>query len=208
MPIHGHARQGEDGLTRCPFAYSHPLYLAYHDEEWGTPERDPRKLFEFLVLEGMQAGLSWTTILAKREALRQAFAGFDPHRLAAFTDDDRQRLLENKDIIRNRLKIAAAVNAARIVVDMEKRGESLTEVIWDCVDNKTIHNPWLDQTEVPSTVPQAHTLSKSLRGLGFSFVGPTVCYALMQAAGLVNDHLETCFRHQEIKLLDSVQTGT
>ena len=187
--------------TRCPWAGSDPLYLAYHDEEWGVPLHDERRLFEMLVLEGAQAGLSWLTILRRREGYRRAFDGFDPGAVARYGRRDVQRLLADGGIIRNRLKIDSAVNNARAFLAVQEEFGGFDAYVWRFVDGKPKQNAWTAQDEVPAQTPVSHALSKDLRGRGFTFVGPTICYAHMQATGMVNDHLVGCFRHREVRLL-------
>ena len=182
-------------VETCPWCGDDPLYRAYHDEEWGVPCRDEDALFEFLVLEGMQAGLAWITILRKREAFRAAFAGFDAERVAAFDDTDRNRLLSDAGIVRNRAKIEAAIGNARIVLELRAQGGGLTDLLWSYVDGVAIQNRFVSMTDVPPSSPLSERMSKDLRKQGFRFVGPTICYALMQAAGLINDHLVACPRH-------------
>ena len=189
--------------TRCGWCESgkngpDPLYVAYHDEEWGVPLHDDRPLFEFLILEGAQAGLSWLTILRKRENYRAAFAHFDPAKVARFGERDTARLLADAGIVRNRLKIAAAIgNAARYLAVQEEFG-SFDRYLWNFVDGRPIQNRWRDLGELPAQTPLAEKLSKDLARRGFRFVGPTICYSLMQAVGMVNDHLVGCFRHGEL----------
>lgn len=185
--------------TRCDWCGRDPLYVAYHDQEWGVPQHDERTLFEFLLLEGAQAGLSWITILRKREGYRQAFAGFDPERIARFGEPDMARLLANPAIVRNRLKIEAAITNARALLRLYEAGATLHERLWRQVDGRPVQNSWLCSEQVPVTSRQSEAMSRDLRTLGFKFVGPTMCYALMQALGLVNDHLVGCFRHAELQ---------
>ena len=178
-----------------------PLYEAYHDHEWGVPERDARALWEKLVLDGFQAGLSWTTILRKREAFRRAFAGFDPERVARFGEKERARLLADASIVRSPAKIDSAIRGARIWLDMRERGEDFSELIWGAVDGRMIQNAWRTEAEVPAQTPEAVALAKALKGKGFNFTGPVIVYAFMQAVGLVNDHVTGCFRHGPIRLM-------
>ena len=192
-----------DALTRCGWCGQGALYQAYHDREWGVPLHDDRALFELLTLEGAQAGLSWLTVLKKRDNYREAFAGFDPARVARFSADDEARLLANPGIIRNRLKIAATISNARAFLDMQAEFGSFDGWLWRFVDGRPIHNTWSDLSQVPASTPLSDTLSKALRRRGFRFVGSTICYAFMQSAGLVNDHLTTCFRHREVAGLSS-----
>lgn len=175
----------------CPWAQGE-LYEAYHDNEWGKPLRDDRMLFEMLILETMQAGLSWITILKKRESFRQAFDGFDPVLVAAYTDAKKQALLENPGIIRNRLKIDAAVTNARAFLRVQEEWGSFAHYIWSFVENKPIINHWSDISELPATSEISDRMSKDLKARGFKFVGSTICYAYMQSIGMVNDHLTWC----------------
>lgn len=184
-----------DQRIRCAWAGADPLNIAYHDREWGVPERDESRLFEMLTLEGAQAGLSWLTILRKRNGYRSAFAGFDPSRVAGFDRQTIDRLVLDPGIVRHRGKIEATVNNARRILALWDRGSSLNEVAWDSVGGSPVDKRRASLAEVPSTTPESEQLSKRLKGLGFRFVGPTTCYAFMQAAGLVNDHETRCFRH-------------
>ncbi len=189
-------------MRRCEWApEGDPLYLAYHDEEWGVPSRDDRHLFELLVLEGAQAGLSWATILHKREGYRRAFAGFDPELVARFGPADVERLLGNAGIVRNRLKIESALVNARATLAVQEERGSLAGYLWDVVGGKPKVNRWTSLGEIPSETEESRALSKDLKRRGFRFVGPTVCYAFMQAAGLVNDHVVSCFRYRDLKNL-------
>jgi DNA-3-methyladenine glycosylase I len=189
------------GLTRCPWPGTEPLYVAYHDTEWGVPVYDDGRLFEFLMLEGAQAGLSWSTILRKREHYRSAFAGFDPAAVARFADHDVQRLLADSGIVRNRRKIEAAVSNARAFLAVQEEFGSFARYIWRFTDGQPIQNGWMSLAEIPVTTPEARTMSTDLVKRGFRFVGPTILYAHMQATGMVNDHLVSCFRHAEVKTL-------
>ena len=186
-------------LVRCEWAPpGDALYLAYHDEEWGMPSRDDRDLFELLVLEGAQAGLSWATILRKREGYRAAFAGFDPEVVAGFGPRDVERLLGDSTIVRNRAKIESAIaNARATLAVVEERG-SLAEYVWSFVGGASIQNEWHALAQIPAETAESKAMSLDLKRRGFRFVGPTICYAFMQAAGLVNDHVVTCFRHAEV----------
>ncbi len=177
-----------------------PLYEAYHDQEWGVPERDPQALWAKLVLDGFQAGLSWITILRKREAFRRAFAGFDPEIVARFGEDDRARLLADASIIRSPAKIDATIRGARIYLDMRERGEDFSDFLWSFVGGEPIQNAWTHDTGVPAKTPEAEAMAKALKAKGFNFVGPVIVYAFMQATGMVNDHLTDCFRHDPIRL--------
>jgi DNA-3-methyladenine glycosylase I len=185
-------------MYRCGWAGEDPLMVAYHDQEWGTPLHDDRGLFEFLVLEGAQAGLSWFTILRKREAYRRAFDGFDPRIVAAYGPEDVARLLADAGIVRNRLKIAATIANAQAVLAVQEAFGSLDRYLWQFVDGTPIHNRWETMSELPTQSPESVAMSKALKQRSFRFVGPTICYAFMQAVGMVNDHLVGCFRHREL----------
>ncbi len=187
------------GRTRCPWAGSDPIYVAYHDEEWGVPVHDERLLFEFLILEGAQAGLSWITILKKRAAYRRAFARFDARKLAAFGSADVTRLLADPGIVRNRLKISAAIDNAAAVLAVQRELGSFDHFLWSFTGGRTIQNRRRASADVPAQTPEANAMSIALRSRGFRFVGPTICYAFMQAVGMVNDHLVSCFRHNELR---------
>lgn len=180
---------------RCWWANGDPLMIAYHDTEWGTPTHDDRALFELLVLEGAQAGLSWLTILRKRAAYRAAFARFDPEAVARFDAVRRRRLLRDPGLVRNRLKIESAVTNARALLAVREEFGSFDAYVWRFVDGTPIRKTRRTPKDVPAETPESRVLSKDLRRRGFAFVGPTICYAFMQAAGLVDDHLVTCFRH-------------
>jgi len=185
-------------IKRCWWCGDDALYQSYHDEEWGQPLHDEQKLFEFLCLEGAQAGLSWITILRKRENYRVAFDDFDPQKIAVYDDARIASLLTNAGIVRNRLKVNGFVKNARAYLEMRERGSSFDEYFWDYVDGKPIQNHWKDSGQVPANTPLSDTMSKDLKKLGFTFVGSTICYAFMQATGMVNDHLIHCFRHSEL----------
>ena len=172
-------------------------YLRYHDDVWGVPERDPRTLFEFLILEGAQAGLSWSTILRKLDGYRRAYDGFDPEVIAAYGDDDVARLLADEGIVRNRAKVAASIRNARAWLELDDPAQYL----WSFTDGAVIDNAWLDMAAVPAQTERSEAMSRDLKKRGFGFVGPTICYALMQATGMVNDHVVTCFRHHECAAL-------
>ena len=186
---------------RCPWGDSHPLYVAYHDEEWGVPTHDDQKFFEMLVLEGAQAGLSWITILKKRENYRKAFSGFDPRRVARYDARRVGRLMDNAGIVRNRLKVESTVRNARAYLAIQKELGSFDAYVWRFVDGRPIRNHWTDLKQMPASTKLSLAMSKDLKQRGFSFVGPTVCYSFMQATGLVNDHLVDCFRHRAIRRL-------
>lgn len=184
-------------LVRCTWVNRDPLYIAYHDEEWGVAVRDDRKLFELLVLEGAQAGLSWYTILKKREGYRRAFDGFDPERMACYGEEKVAALLVDEGIVRNRLKIRAAIGNARAWLDLRESGVGFSDLLWSFTEGKTIVNAYRKLENVPASTPGSRAMSRELKRCGFRFVGPTICYAFMQAAGMVNDHLVTCFRWAE-----------
>lgn len=186
---------------RCWWPGDDPLYQQYHDEEWGVPVRDDRKLFEFLILEGAQAGLSWITVLRKREAYRKAFADFDYHKVARFDDNKVEQLLQDAGIIRNRLKITSAIKNAQAFIAVQKEFGSFSDYIWSFVGHKPLQNKRKEKGDVPAVTPEAEKLSKDLKKRGFNFVGPTIMYAHMQATGMVNDHLTDCFRHKECREL-------
>ncbi|MGI9080323.1 MAG: DNA-3-methyladenine glycosylase I [Acidimicrobiales bacterium] len=181
-------------MTRCPWAGSNPRMQAYHDDEWGVPVHDDTHLFELVVLEGAQAGLSWSTILNKRDRYRQVFAGFDPAVVAAFDDAVIDRLLTDPGIVRNRAKVASAVTNARATLAVQASVGSLDALLWSFVDGGPVRNHWSTAGEVPVSTEASAAMSQDLRRRGFGFVGPTICYSLMQAAGLVDDHLSDCFR--------------
>lgn len=183
--------------SRCRWAGSDPLYVDYHDTEWGVPVYDDRLLFEFLILEGAQAGLSWITILRKREHYRKVFDGFDAEKIARYDEAKIAALLSDPGIVRNRLKVNAAVTNARLYLDRMEKG-SFSDWIWSFVDGTPRLNRWARHEDVPATTAESDRLSKALKKTGFKFVGSTICYAFMQAAGLVNDHVTTCFRHPEL----------
>ena len=187
---------------RCAWANpKEPLYVSYHDDEWGVPERDPRALWEKLVLDGFQAGLSWITILRKREAFRVAFEGFDPEKVARFDEADRARLLANAGIVRSPAKIDAAIDGARLWLGMRERGEDFSGFLWSFVDGAPIQNHWTEIGQIPAQTPLAAEVSTALKAKGFKFVGPVIVYAFMQAVGMVNDHVTTCFRHEAVRRL-------
>lgn len=184
--------------ARCTWCGQDPLYVEYHDSEWGVPVRDERELFERLILEGAQAGLAWITILRKRDGYRRAFAGFDAQRIARYDEDDRARLMADAGIVRNRLKIDATIGNARALLALHERGGSLSDLLWDAVGGQPMVNHWRRLGDCPSSTPLSNQLSKELARLGFRFVGSTIVYAWMQSVGVVNDHLVDCFRHREL----------
>jgi DNA-3-methyladenine glycosylase I len=184
---------------RCPWCLKFDQYIEYHDNEWGKPVHDDRVHFEFLILEGAQAGLSWSTILKKREGYRKAFADFDPQKVARFTEAKTEKILQDPGIVRNRLKVYGAVNNAKRFLEVQKEFGTFDEYIWQFVGGKPIVNKWKSISEVPATTKESDALSKDLIGRGFKFVGSTVIYSHMQACGLVNDHLVECFRYKQLK---------
>ena len=186
---------------RCSWCGEDPLYVAYHDEEWGVPEWDDRKLFEMLLLEGFQAGLSWITILRKREGFRQAFDGFDPERIAAYDQEKIETLLQDEKIVRHRGKVEGAVLSAKASLGLMDQAGGLSRYLWQFVDGKPIINRFKSLSDVPAKTAQSEAMSKALKKEGFKFCGPTICYAFMQATGMVNDHVEDCFRYEECKRL-------
>jgi DNA-3-methyladenine glycosylase I len=185
----------------CPWPQDDPQMVEYHDTEWGVPLHDDRKLFEFLVLDAFQAGLSWSTILHKRENFRTAFKGFDPRKVARFTQPDIQRLLADPGIIRNRLKVEAAIKNARAFLAIQDQFGSFDRYIWSFVDQRPVANSWRSLSQIPTRSPQSDAMARDLKARGFGFAGTTICYAFMQAAGMVNDHLVSCHRHREISLM-------
>ncbi len=185
--------------TRCGWAGSDPLSIAYHDDEWGVPVHDDRKLFEMLILEGAQAGLSWITILRKRENYRKAFANFEPEKIARYDRTKVWHLLADEGIVRNRLKIKAAIGNAKAFLEVQKEFGSFDAYVWRFVNGKTIRKAPKTLRDIPPSTPESVALSKDLRGRGFHFVGPTICYAFMQAVGMVNDHIVPCFRNKNLK---------
>jgi len=188
-------------MNRCEWSGSDPLYISYHDDEWGVPVHDDRLLFEFLILEGAQAGLSWLTILKKRDNYRKAFDGFDIDRIANYKETDLKRLLADAGIVRNRLKIESAIKNARGVLDIQEEYGSLDSYLWHYVDGIPKQNTWKSMAELPTKTELSEVMSKDLKKRGFNFVGPTICYAFMQAVGMVNDHTTNCYRYKEIKEL-------
>ncbi len=188
-------------LKRCAWALASQQYLDYHDKEWGVPVHDERKLFEMLILEGVQAGLSWSLILKKRAGYRQAFDGFDAHKIARYDDRKFQELLANPEIVRNRLKIQAAIQNARALLALQSQDGSFDAFLWRFVGGKPLQNAWQTLQDVPASTRESDAMSKELKRRGFTFVGTTICYAFMQAVGMVNDHTVECFRWQEVQLL-------
>ena len=188
-------------MDRCGWCGDLPVYVAYHDTEWGVPERDPRALWECLMLEGFQAGLAWITILRKRDAFREAFAGFDPDVVARFGEAERAALMANPGIVRSNAKIDAAIAGARIYLDMREQGEDFSQFIWSFTNGRVVQNQWSEIGQVPAQTRVAEEMSKALKAKGFKFVGPVIVYAFMQATGVVNDHLTCCHRHEQVKRL-------
>jgi DNA-3-methyladenine glycosylase I len=186
-------------VKRCAWALSSQQYLEYHDKEWGVPVHDDRKLFEMLILEGVQAGLSWSLILKKRDGYLQAFDGFDAHKIARYDDRKAQELLANPEIVRNRLKIRAAIQNARAFLELQSQYGSFDAFLWRFVGGQPMQNAWKTLQEIPASTRESDAVSKELKRQGFTFVGTTICYAFMQAVGMVNDHTVECFRWQELQ---------
>ncbi len=189
---------GDSEAGRCTWPGTDPLYVAYHDEEWGVPERDDRALFEKLLLDGFQAGLSWLTILKKRDNFRRAFAGFEPEKMARFGPKKIESLMQDKGIVRNRLKVESAVRSARAYLEIREAGQSFEDFIWQFTEGRTIANRFREMADIPSETAESRAMSKALKAAGFNFCGPTICYAFMQATGIVNDHVVDCFRHDQV----------
>jgi DNA-3-methyladenine glycosylase I len=189
-----------DGLKRCPWPKQDPLYVAYHDEEWGVPEYDDRALYEKLILDGFQAGLSWITILRKRDNFRRAFDGFAPEKIARYTPKKVERLMQDAGIVRNRMKIEGTVASARAFLDIMEKGPGFSRLLWDFMGEPKI-NRFRSTSQVPAETELSSKISKELAGRGFKFVGPTIVYAFMQATGMVNDHVVTCHRHATLAKL-------
>ncbi len=187
--------------VRCEWAGNDPLMRAYHDEEWGVPVHDDQELFEMLILEGAQAGLSWSTILKRREGYRKAFVNFEVVKVSQFSEMDFNRLIENKDIIRNKLKIKSAINNAQQFIKVQKEFSSFDNYIWGFIDNLPLHNQFQSLSEIPASTPLSEQISKDMKKRGFNFVGPTICYAYLQSIGMVNDHVMKCYRYNVIKNL-------
>lgn len=188
-------------ISRCEWCTNDPLYVVYHDLEWGVPSHDERHLFEMLILEGVQAGLSWLTVLKKRDHYRRVFDGFDPEVIARYGQDDIVRLLADPGVIRNRLKLEAAVRNARAFLDIQASEGGFAPYLWGYVEHAPRQNEWRSVAEVPSRTAESERMSRDLKKRGFNFVGPTICYALMQAVGMVNDHTVGCFRHAELRAM-------
>ncbi len=188
-------------ITRCPWTTTNELMIKYHDTEWGVPVHDDRKLFEFIVLDAFQAGLSWSIILNKRDAFRLHFENFEPEKIAAFNEEKILELIAEPSIIRNKLKIRATIENAKQFLKIQEEYDSFDKLIWSFSERKTIHNTWEDLKQIPARTELSDLMSNDLKKRGFKFVGSTICYAFMQAAGIVNDHIVTCFRYNEIKKL-------
>jgi DNA-3-methyladenine glycosylase I len=190
-----------DGLVRCPWPKNDPLYVAYHDDEWGVPEFDDRALYEKLILDGFQAGLSWITILRKRDNFRRAFDDFAAEKIARYTPKKVERLMQDAGIVRNRMKIEGTIQSARAWLDIMEKGPGFSQLLWDFCDGKPKVNNFRTINQVPAETPVSRAISKELAARGFKFCGPTIVYAFMQAVGMVNDHLVTCYRHAACKTL-------
>ncbi len=186
---------------RCEWAGEEEQMRDYHDKEWGVPVHDDRELFELLILEGAQAGLSWATILKRREGYRKAFANFNVNKVAQFTEEDFDRLIEDKGIVRNKLKVKSAINNARRFIEVQKEFGTFNEFIWSFIDYKPINNQFKSLSEIPASTPLSEKISKDLKKRGFNFIGPTICYAYMQSIGMVNDHIVSCFCYNTISKL-------
>jgi DNA-3-methyladenine glycosylase I len=195
------AHEHSDGRARCIWCGDDPMYVAYHDEEWGVPEWDDRALFEKLILDGFQAGLSWLIILRKRDNFRAAFDGFEPEKIARYTTRKQEKLLADAGIVRNRSKIEATVGNAQAWLKIQEQGPGFSNYLWDFVGGAPIQNRWRGHGDVPAETAESKAMSKALKQAGFRFCGPTICYAFMQAVGMVNDHVGDCFRHGEVKKL-------
>jgi DNA-3-methyladenine glycosylase I len=185
-------------VRRCPWATTDPLYLAYHDTEWGVPQHEDQRLFEMLLLEGAQAGLSWLTILRKRDAYRRAFDDFDPARVARYRDARVLRLLADEGIVRNRLKIAGAIRNAKALLEVQAEFGTFDRYVWQFTGDRPKQNTWTSMAQVPARTVESDAMSRDLKRRGFTFAGSTICYAFMQATGMVNDHVTSCFRHREL----------
>jgi len=193
------AKRDSSNVKRCGWCGEDPLYQDYHDTEWGVPVYDDATLFEFLLLEGAQAGLSWITILKKREGYRAAFDQFDANKIARYTAKKHEKLLQDPSIVRNKLKVAGFTKNAKAYLAVVKEHGSFSDFIWQFTDGKIIQNKWKTLADIPAKTPEAEAMSKALKKAGFTFVGPTICYAFMQAVGMVNDHVTSCFRYKELK---------
>lgn len=190
-------KPGDQKLKRCSWCGDDPEYVAYHDDEWGVPVRDSKDLFAKLILDGAQAGLAWITILRKRDAYYKAFDGLDPEKMARYSDKKIEKILQDPGIVRNRLKVQSAVKNAKAYMVLQKQGVDFSEFLWSFVGGETKQNKWQTSKQVPAVTPEAEAMSKALKKAGFSFVGPTIVYAFMQAVGMVNDHLITCPQYKK-----------
>lgn len=186
-------------VERCDWVTDDPLYIDYHDQEWGIPKTDPDQLFEFLMLEGMQAGVSWLVVLKKRQAMRDALAHFDPNQLAQWEEKDIEPLMANQQIIRNRAKLKAIISNARAWLNLQNSEGDISQYLWSFVGNQVRQNSWSSYADVPGSTPESDAMAKALKKAGFKFVGAKICYAFMQATGMVNDHIVSCFRHQQLQ---------
>lgn len=196
-----HTKLGEDGRHRCCWCGDDPLYQAYHDTEWGVPVYDSRALFEKLILDGFQAGLSWITILRKRDNFIEAFDGFNPELIARYSPEKVEELLQNKGIVRNRAKIVGTITSAQLFLDIEEKEDGFSNLLWNYMDGEPLQNSFDRMEDIPTETPISRAISKDLKSRGFKFVGPTIVYAFMQAVGMVNDHQTGCFRHSEVQKL-------
>ena len=187
-----------DGKHRCSWPSEDPIYVAYHDEEWGVPEHDDRALFEKLILDGFQAGLAWITILRKRDNFRKAFDGFEPGVIVKYKPAKIEKLMQDKGIVRNRSKIVSTVKAAQAWIDIREGGQSFDDFLWQFVGGAPINNKWKTWQDTPTESEESRAMSKALKAAGFNYCGPTICYAFMQAVGMINDHEVRCFRHSEV----------
>ena len=192
---------GADQIQRCSWCGDDPFYQAYHDEEWGVPIFDSRALFEKLILDGFQAGLSWITILRKRENFMNAFDGFNPEIIAGYGDTKIESLMQDAGIIRNRAKIVGTISSAKLFLEIEEKEDGFSNLLWSYLDGKPLQNNWTSMSQVPAETPLSQAVSKDLKSRGFKFVGPTIVYAFMQAVGMINDHPVGCFRHKEVQAL-------
>ncbi|MEP3246985.1 MAG: DNA-3-methyladenine glycosylase I [Sneathiella sp.] len=197
----GDVKKGEDGVHRCKWCGDDPFYQAYHDTEWGVPVRDGRALYEKLILDGFQAGLSWITILRKRENFIKAFDGFNPEIIARYTPEKVEQLMQDTGIVRNRAKIEGTIIGARLFLEIEEKEQGFSNLLWQYLDGEVLQNNWVNMSDIPTQTPLSQAISKDLKKRGFKFVGPTIVYAFMEAVGMINDHQVDCFRHKEVQLL-------
>jgi len=194
-----HTNLGTDGKHRCTWCGDDPIYQAYHDEEWGVPIYDGRALFEKLILDGFQAGLSWITILKKRDNFIAAFDGFNPEIIARYDDNKIESLMQDKGIVRNRAKILGTIAGAQLFLDIEEKEDGFSNLLWNYLDGEVLQNSWVKMSDIPTETSLSKTISKDLKSRGFKFVGPTIVYAFMEAVGMINDHQTGCFRYDEVK---------